>query len=317
MDLAAMYAYTVYESGSFSRAAKELYISQPALSAMIAKLERKLGFRIFERSRGGIVSLTAEGRIYLDMLEAVQECEETMKKRLERLKRPAETVLRVGCMMFTARFLIPETVKRFGKLEPDVPVYLNRGHVGPHGVLHDKLARGELDLLLSYRVEGTRFDSMPLLQERFVIVLHRSLPGAEALAPFALTREQVLDPQTPKTVVDDLSLFDRIPFILYGTSPSSLTSLLGNHYTLSPYSVTDIRNADMQYCMVKQGLGACVAQDMHLSDPMFDDNDLFYVFPGAKKPQRTLYLLWRKGEPLSSTARLFADVLVQRCRELT
>ena len=50
MELAERYAYTVYTEKSFTAAAKALYISQPGLSAMITKLEKKLGFVIFDRS---------------------------------------------------------------------------------------------------------------------------------------------------------------------------------------------------------------------------------------------------------------------------
>ena len=70
METVAKYAYEVYKKGSFTRAAKELYISQPSLSAAISRLEAELGFRIFDRTTISC-SLTAEGRIYIDSLEEI------------------------------------------------------------------------------------------------------------------------------------------------------------------------------------------------------------------------------------------------------
>ena len=67
MELAERYAYTVYTKKSFTAAAKELYISQPALSAMITKLEKSIGFRIFDRNTSPL-SLTPAGRVYIEYL---------------------------------------------------------------------------------------------------------------------------------------------------------------------------------------------------------------------------------------------------------
>ena len=79
MELAAQYAYKIYEKGSFSAAARALYISQPALSSMIGKLETELGFKIFLRTTP--IRLTERGRIYIDALAEIQESEENMRKR--------------------------------------------------------------------------------------------------------------------------------------------------------------------------------------------------------------------------------------------
>ena len=68
MELLEKYSYSVYSLGSFSAAAKELFISQPALSSAISRHEKNLGFAIFDRSVIPI-SLTPEGRIYVEYLE--------------------------------------------------------------------------------------------------------------------------------------------------------------------------------------------------------------------------------------------------------
>ena len=65
VDKAMRYAYEVYKEKSFSQAAKNLYVSQPALSLAIRKLEDRLGLQIFDRSTTP-VSLTAEGQVYMN-----------------------------------------------------------------------------------------------------------------------------------------------------------------------------------------------------------------------------------------------------------
>lgn len=317
MELSAKYAYAVYEKRSFSLAAKELFVSQPALSAMVAKLERELGFRIFERPRGGIITPTPRGQIYLDMLEEMRQSERTMKQRLELLEQVPEEHLNVGAIMVAAYSLLSESCYRFRERYPRVSVSLDMGTVGPHGVLHDKLARGELDMILSYKVDGTRFDALPLWEERFIVVLRRDCRGAEHLLPYALSREEILTRRyTEEQMVSDLSVFDTVEFIGNDTFPSAYrNSLLGAHHAASHVSLPDARTAFMHYYLVRAGLGATVMADLNVADPIFDGKGFLYVALNVPKSNRSLYLLRRKREPLNPTAQRFADILTECCEE--
>jgi DNA-binding transcriptional LysR family regulator len=65
------YAYEVYKEKSFSQAAKNLYVSQPALSSSIKKLEARFGVTIFDRSSQPI-SLTDEGKVFIEAIENIK-----------------------------------------------------------------------------------------------------------------------------------------------------------------------------------------------------------------------------------------------------
>lgn len=75
--------YTVANTGNISKAAKELYISQPAISKSIQKLEESVGCKLFSRSSRGVV-LTDEGKL---LYEHVSEAFETLTMGEEKLKR--------------------------------------------------------------------------------------------------------------------------------------------------------------------------------------------------------------------------------------
>ena len=62
------YVYTVYEEKSFSRAAKKLFMTQPALSAAVKKVESTLGLPIFDRSHSPL-RLTDAGQAYIDAVQ--------------------------------------------------------------------------------------------------------------------------------------------------------------------------------------------------------------------------------------------------------
>ena len=69
------YVYEVYRTQSFSKAAKNLYISQPSLSAMIKKIEAKVGAPLFDRSTNPI-QLTEYGEQYIRIAEKIMDLED-------------------------------------------------------------------------------------------------------------------------------------------------------------------------------------------------------------------------------------------------
>lgn len=78
--------YTVANTGNISRAAKELYISQPAISKSIQKLEENLGCKLFSRSSRGVI-LTDEGQL---LYGHVKDAFENLSLGEEKLKRSIE-----------------------------------------------------------------------------------------------------------------------------------------------------------------------------------------------------------------------------------
>ena len=75
------YILAVYEEKSFSKAAKRLFLSQPALSMAVKRVEDELGITIFDRSSLRL-QLTDEGRIYIEALEEIR----TLRQSIEAMK---------------------------------------------------------------------------------------------------------------------------------------------------------------------------------------------------------------------------------------
>ena len=87
------YFVTVAEEGQITRAAKKLYIAQPALSQAIAQLESELGLQLLERHAKG-VRLTAAGEAFLEKARAVVETEREVSLTAESLARAARACSR-------------------------------------------------------------------------------------------------------------------------------------------------------------------------------------------------------------------------------
>ena len=113
--------YEVAKAGNISRAAKELYISQPAISKSISKLEDSLGLSLFTRSSRG-VQLTCEGEI---LFEHVREAFETLSRGEQELKRIQEFDighLRIGVSNTLCKYILLPYLKTFVDQYPHMRV---------------------------------------------------------------------------------------------------------------------------------------------------------------------------------------------------
>ena len=104
--------YEVAKAGNISKAAKELYISQPAISKAISKLEDSIGIPLFTRSSRG-VQLTAEGQV---LFEYAKEAFEALTRGEQELKRIQEFDighLRIGVSNTLCKYVLLPYLKTF------------------------------------------------------------------------------------------------------------------------------------------------------------------------------------------------------------
>lgn len=116
--------YTVAKAGNISKAAKELYISQPAISKSIQKLEESVGCKLFARSSRGVV-LTEEGQL---LFNHVSEAFETLTIGEEKLKRSIELGvghLKIGVSNTLCKYLLLPYLKEFIRQKPHITISIS------------------------------------------------------------------------------------------------------------------------------------------------------------------------------------------------
>lgn len=120
------YFLQVAETQSMTGAAKELYISQPALSKQIALLEREVGVPLFERKARGVV-LTSAGRQFEKDLKNILKELENAKKNAALAGKARKQLLNVGCFdgVYTDDFL-PQLFEYFQRNAPELKLVLHR-----------------------------------------------------------------------------------------------------------------------------------------------------------------------------------------------
>lgn len=104
--------YTVAKNGNLSSAAKQLYISQPAVSKSIAKLEEALDVKLLERSSRG-VSLTYEGDLLYQHLGPAFSSIQTAQNKLENLKAEAPGSISIGVSSTLCKYILLPKLKEY------------------------------------------------------------------------------------------------------------------------------------------------------------------------------------------------------------
>ena len=138
------YVYEVYKEMSFSKAARNLYISQPSLSAAVKKAEQEAGFPIFDRSTSPI-RLTEPGREYIRAVEMILDVENGFQNYINDLNGLRTGSISIGGTNLFVSFLLPPLLSRFTASYPAVEIQLAEASTEE---LTEKLFAGQLDLII-------------------------------------------------------------------------------------------------------------------------------------------------------------------------
>jgi len=116
------YVLAIEQTGGFGAAARLCGVSQPSLSAQVAKLEEALGVQVFERHSRG-VRVTAGGRVLLERLRGVLDGARQLTDTARSLVDPYGVVLRVGIIPTVAPYLLPSVVESLRAAERSPAVH--------------------------------------------------------------------------------------------------------------------------------------------------------------------------------------------------
>src|SRR3954451_19879493 len=164
---------------SFSRAARELSLSQPSVSNQVAALEREIGARLLHREPGGL-RLTREGEILLEHADAVAERFELAAEQLAAAGHAQRTRLRIGAFPTALAGLVPAAIAKLHDSYPDTKVSVDEG--GEE--LSTRVRAGALHLALAFqdstlpREQPAGLERRDLLQEHFMVALSPDRPLA-------------------------------------------------------------------------------------------------------------------------------------------
>lgn len=171
-----IFLYTA-KAGNLTKAAQQLYITQPSVSYAIKQMEEALGVALFHRLPKG-VKLTAEGRALLDYVEPSFALLDAGETKLGNLKRLQGGELRVGASDSLLKHLLLPHLDSFHAQYPDIRIRLSHGKTPD---IVQRLKEGQIDFgIVHMPVADPSVDASPLtvIQDVFVAgEAYRELAG--------------------------------------------------------------------------------------------------------------------------------------------
>lgn len=135
--------YVIAKSGSISAAAETLFISQPAITFQIKKLEDQLGISLFTRTKHGVI-LTDDGKVLFDYVKNGIESITNGENALSNLKNLESGIIRIGASTTVCRHVVMPYLEIFHELYPKIDIQIVNNLTS--NLLKD-LRNGNLDIL--------------------------------------------------------------------------------------------------------------------------------------------------------------------------
>jgi LysR family transcriptional regulator, low CO2-responsive transcriptional regulator len=175
-DLRQLRAFVaVVEEGSFTLAARRVFVTQSAVSHSIRTLEEQLSCRLLDRA-GKRVAVTSEGELLLKRCKRVIFELEQASRDLDGLRRWGQTRIRIGAPHSLCHFLIPSVLREFRDCFPRCEPVIEAGDTT---FLLDRLASSELDLVVGLKPRGKSDDGYrAMFHDRLAFVVSPFHPWA-------------------------------------------------------------------------------------------------------------------------------------------
>jgi DNA-binding transcriptional LysR family regulator len=162
---------TVAKQGGFSRASKDLHLSQPGISISIKKLEEELGVSLFERL-GRSIQLTPAGRIVEEHVGQLMDILAQLQQAVDGIKGLQLGQLRCGAATTVGIYLLPKLLVQFKQRFPKIETHLL---VERSATIEEKILANELDIgfLGDSFGNSSRLETRASFQDELVMIVPR------------------------------------------------------------------------------------------------------------------------------------------------
>ena len=287
------YVLTVLKEGSFTNAAKKLYVSQPSLSQIIKTAESNLGAPIFNRSTDPI-TLTPAGQLYVEAARQVTTISTNLVKQVEELSNEEFGKIRLGISVQRGMELLPELYPRFKKRFPHVEIEL---HEQGSATMEKSVLEGEVGiaLLTTFPKHADLYYDL-IQEEELVLIVNRDCALAKRIRP-----------GTPIDILEakDETFVSSRP----GHSVRSIQDALFITRDMKPKIDLETISIEIGKHVVASSPGVMACPDAYVDTSNSAESPYFsYPILGVENP-RHFYACYRKDMYLTKYMKGFLEIL--------
>ena len=261
------YIYTVYQCGSFSKAAEKLFLTQPALSISVQKAEHEVGMPLFNRDKKPL-ELTEAGMIYIQKIEQIQHLEQELAMQLNDLTDLKTGHLRVGGTHYFNAYILPPVIAAYKKKFPGISLQLIEAGSWE---LIDMLKNDKIDLTFNCTPDPSdKLRRSPSVQDTILLAVPSHFSVNRFFTETALSSQDVLarkfeDPDCPSIT---LQAFADTPFILLtpGNNLRKRSMTFFKEAGITPNITMEVSQLVTSYHLARSGIGAAFISDWMLTN---------------------------------------------------
>jgi len=286
--------HEVAKRRSFSKAAEELFISQPAVTKHIKELERKVGMGLIQRRRGGF-ALTEAGKILFKYTHKISSHLMDIENLLEDLKKEHQGILKIGTTESYSKGLMPKLLSGFQTSFPFMKIALD---VGNSEEIEKSLLVYKNDLvLIAVTKKSPSFESIPFLKEELVLIVSPNHPLA--------TKHAV-----------SLKELGRYPLIIRAKGSTTRRIILQafKEVGIHPSLYIEAGSSEFIKQWVSEGKGVCIIVKRTVEDE--EKRGIIKTIPLLEKLYLQVAFLYLKKEKSNPAIKTFVKFIENQGRKL-
>ncbi len=285
------YFLSVVRLGGIGAAAEANFITQPAVSVQIQKLEDEVGERLFER-RGRTLAPTEAGRLLAEHAESVLRGLDHLNTAMAGLRGLQSGYLRMGNIDAASVYVLPAVYRSFHDRYPGIKIEII---VGDTARLLDALRRGDIELATTTMpIEAADFEELPIYQDEMRLVAH---PKHVLAGKKSVTLRDVVEAGL-------------IAYPARSVTRRSIEKVFTDN-GLRLNATMDIASPEAIKSLTRAGLGASILPSSIVSTEI-RRGSLKAIRLKSVRFERTIGMVFRREDTLSPPARAFLEMVKTR-----
>jgi DNA-binding transcriptional LysR family regulator len=292
------YVCTLAETGNISKAADQLFITQPALSTYISNLEQNLGVQLFAKVNNRFV-LTYIGERYVEKAKAMLKLQNEFNLELSLFEKGVNGRIRIGVQSRRSPFIVADIICFFKQTHPNIEIVFEEGDISS---LEKMIEENKLDLIIYTCLERKSNLVYERIKEDKILVAINSLSSLRSRTNWNETGKY------PWINIEDIK--DETLILPHkGQSLRDICELLFKSEKFKPKKIIEIRNIETIISMVSRNLGVGFNRESYAGN-MSPSNVMYLNIKQDKTPSELVIAYTKFSSQIPNFMRIVDSIKI-------